>query len=71
LHPTEKPLGIIRPIIQYSTNEGDTVFDPFTGSGSVLVAAVELGRKAIGVDVDEKWCEIAARRLSQEVLQLA
>jgi len=70
-HPTQKPVGIIRPLIQYSTNPGGTVFDPFTGSGSVLVAAMELGRKAVGIDVDEKWCECAAKRVSQQQLCFA
>jgi site-specific DNA-methyltransferase (adenine-specific) len=66
-HPTQKPLGILRPLIAYSCPPGGVVFDPFTGSGSVLVAAKELGRRAVGVEINERYCEIAARRLDQEV----
>jgi site-specific DNA-methyltransferase (adenine-specific) len=65
LHPTQKPTGILEPLIAYSTNPGDTVLVPFAGSGSELVAASSLGRRAIGFEVDERFCEIAARRLSQ------
>lgn len=65
---TQKPLGIIRPLIEYSCPTGGTVVDPFCGSGSVLVAAKELGRNAIGIDCRESQCEIAARRLQQEVM---
>ncbi len=69
-HPTEKPLGLIQKWLLQFSNPGDTILDPFMGSGTTLRAAKDLGRKAIGIEIDERYCEIAARRLSQEVLDL-
>jgi site-specific DNA-methyltransferase (adenine-specific) len=68
LHPTQKPIDILTPLVRYSCPPGGTVLDMFAGSGSTLVAAVQEGRKAIGIEVDEKYCEIIAGRLSQGVL---
>jgi len=68
IHPTEKPLGIIQPLIGYSTTPGDVVVDPFMGSGSVLDAARQTGRAAIGIEISERYCEIAANRLDQGIL---
>jgi len=70
LHPTEKPLGILDPLLRYSLPPGGTVLDPFAGSGSTLVAAREAGYRAIGIEADERYCEIAAARLAQGVLAL-
>lgn len=69
-HPTQKPLGIIRPLIEYSCPPNGAVLVPFAGVGSELVAAKSLHRRATGVEIDERYCEIAAQRLSQNVLNL-
>lgn len=69
-HPTQKPVRILREFIESSSAIGDIVFDPYAGSGSTLVAAKMEGRRAIGIEIEEKYCEIAAERLSQEVLAL-
>ena len=66
-HETQKPLPLMRYLVQTYTNEGETVLDCFAGSGSTLVAAKQSGRKAIGIEMQEKHCETMARRLSQEM----
>lgn len=69
-HPTEKPVDILRQLIESSSVMGETVYDPFAGSGSTLIAAALEGRKAIGCEIEERYCEAAARRFDRE-LQLA
>lgn len=69
-HPTEKPVDILRQMIESSTVWGECVLDPFAGSGSTLVAAKLEGRKSIGIEVEEKYCAVAVRRLAQQVLPL-
>jgi site-specific DNA-methyltransferase (adenine-specific) len=63
--PTQKPIGIIEPLVRYSCPSGGTILDPFVGSGSTLAVSKALGRHAIGIDIEEKCCEIAASRLSR------
>lgn len=62
-HVTEKPLPLLRELIEASSLFNDIVLDPFAGSGSTLVAAMLEGRGAIGVELEEAWCEVAAKRL--------
>jgi site-specific DNA-methyltransferase (adenine-specific) len=70
-HPCEKPAEMLRHMIETSTRPGDLVLDPFAGSGSTLEAARNLGRRAVGIEQDEHWCEQIALRLSQARIDLA
>ena len=62
-HPTQKPLRLVRRALLASTGEGDLVFDPFCGSGTTAVAAKELNRSFVGAELEEEFCELAARRI--------
>lgn len=66
-HPCPKPLRWATWLIGRACPDGGTVLEPFMGSGTTLRAAKDLGRKAIGIEIEEKYCEIAAKRLQQEV----
>lgn len=67
-HPTEKPIALLRQLILQ--HKCDLILDPFMGSGTTLRAAKDLGRKAIGIEIEERYCEIAAKRMSQLVMEL-
>jgi site-specific DNA-methyltransferase (adenine-specific) len=62
-HPTEKPVSLLRQLIESSSLLGETVLDPFVGVGSTQVAAILEGRKSIGIEIEEKYAEIAADRI--------
>lgn len=65
VHPTQKPVDLLVYLIRTYTNKGDTILDPFMGSGTTLVAAKQLGREATGIEISEEYCEIARKRLSE------
>ena len=65
LHPTQKPIGLLRRIIPDSTKIGDIVYDPFLGSGSTAIACDHLGRKCIGIELDEDYVQIIITRLEK------
>jgi site-specific DNA-methyltransferase (adenine-specific) len=69
-HVTQKPVELMAHLLRVVPGVDRVVLDPFMGSGSTLVAAKALGIRAIGVELDERYCEVAAARCSQEVLQL-
>lgn len=64
-HPTEKPIAILAPLIEYAVPPDGLVLDPFAGSGSTLLTARSLGRRAIGIEANEEYCEKAAKRLAE------
>ena len=69
-HDSQKPIKLIRQIIQENSPPEYLILDPFMGSGTTLRAAKDLSRKAIGIEICEAYCEIAAKRMSQMVLSL-
>lgn len=68
LHQSPKPVALMQRLLEVVSAPGDIVLDPFLGSGSTLLAAKASGRKGIGIEIEERYCEIAAQRLAQEVL---
>jgi len=70
-HPTPKPVGLPARFIEWHSAPGDLVLDPFMGGGSTAEAAVRAGRRFIGIELTEQWCELTAKRLDQLPLPLA
>lgn len=71
VNETQKPLGILRPLVSYSRPLGGLVLDPFSGAGSTLLAARDLGRRAVGIELREEQCFATVERLGQGVLDVA
>lgn len=69
-HPCAKPIRMMQWLVNRASLHGETVLDPFMGSGTTLRAAKSYNRKAIGIELEEKYCEVAARRMCQEVLAI-
>jgi site-specific DNA-methyltransferase (adenine-specific) len=65
VHPTVKPVEIFRLILSRSSLPGELVLDPFCGSGPTLIAAAEMNRRAIGIEIEERYCEVTARRVER------
>lgn len=70
LHTAQKPLSLMVELVALFSEPGESILDPFMGSGTTLRAAKDLGRRAIGIEIEEKYCEIGAKRLAQEVFAL-
>jgi DNA modification methylase len=70
-HPTQKPAALWKWIIGLRWTPAGIILDPFMGSGTTLRAAKDLGRRAIGIEIEERYCEIAAKRCAQEVMNLS
>lgn len=72
VHPTQKPESVMRWCVSLAKlNPGSLIFDPFMGSGTTLRAAKDMGHRSIGIEIEEKYCEIAAERMRQEVMEYA
>ncbi len=69
LHPTQKPLTLMKWCLDFFP-DAQIILDPFMGSGTTLRAAKDLGRKAVGIEIEERYCEVAVKRMSQSVLSL-
>lgn len=70
-HPTQKPEELIRRLLRWASSPGDVIVDPFLGSGTTLRAAKDLGRRGLGIEIEERYCKIAAERMAQVALPLA
>jgi site-specific DNA-methyltransferase (adenine-specific) len=69
VHPNEKPLGMVRHFLELHSREGQTILDPFMGSGTTLVACAKLGRKGIGIEIDPDYFDIACKRVDEAARQ--
>lgn len=70
-HPTPKPVALVKHFLGLHSQEGDLVLDPFMGGGSTALAALEMNRKFIGVELTEQWCQLTVQRLEQKMKELS
>jgi site-specific DNA-methyltransferase (adenine-specific) len=70
LHPTQKPVALMRWCIERISKPGDTIFDPYMGSGTTIVAAIQTGRNAIGIEIDPTYFAIAEKRIAEAQMQI-
>lgn len=70
-HPSQKPRYLIDKLVVWASRPDQLILDPFLGSGTTAFCAKMMGRKAIGIEIEEKYCEIAAKRMSQSVMELS
>ena len=68
VHPTQKPIALMHWCIDQAPDDVQTILDPFMGSGTTLVAARNKGKRAIGIEREEKYCKAAVERLAQQTL---
>ena len=68
IHPAQKPIRLIKRLVALFAKENDLILDPFMGSGTTLRAAKDVGCRAIGIETDERYCQLAADRIRQKVL---
>ena len=69
-HPTVKPLKLMSYLITLGSRQGDVVLDPFSGSGTTVLASQLLNRKCIAIEIKEDYCELSSQRLAQSVMEL-
>jgi DNA modification methylase len=68
-HPAEKSVNVARQLVEWCSDPGDVILDPFAGGGTSLIAAKQSGRKAIGIEMEERFCEVIVKRLQQQSVQ--
>ena len=69
-HPSQKPIQLMNELVSRYSKNGCIILDPFMGTGATVVAAISANRKCVGIEIEERYCEIAAKRCSQSVMEL-
>jgi site-specific DNA-methyltransferase (adenine-specific) len=71
VHPTQKPIELMKKIIEWRTEPGDLILDPYAGSGSTLIAALQSGRRAVGIEYERAYCDVIVERLDKAAADLS